>query len=418
MNINDSPFKKGLYVKVPKGTPLYKSPWNLASTETSSRDVVVEISDVMIPDTENLLTRDEREARSQELSDLDTKFKNDQQPLYVKVLYPAVSYPASRGSANPHVVPAHYRDEIPDENRDAWNKLLDAHREQQENILQRYLSLAYSRLSADDLLILWSSNKKVTRAKYVELAEKPEARNKQPKVNLRQQMVPKSRWKFIQDVDIFYGQENPKFVDHVEAWDKANPRPTDDYSSQAARQKSSQDFQKWVVDRDKMRTAAAKSIGEFSPKLYRSIKAGDVITVTDKFRSFFMPNGWAGQRYGNVAVVMFDNETVEQGLEYNLIKDYIEAESIPIVKQFVLRHKTTGRYYKGYEWDGTYNSNGDTLEYADTFMKGKRWDNLGKAKTSILMMTGYYEGLPDADIMPDWSCRRLCDMVQAFMGIA
>ena len=240
-------------------------------------------------------------------------------------------------------------------------------------------------------------------AKYVELAEKPEARKKQPKVNLRQQMVVKSRWKFTQDVDIIYGAPNPAFHQYVAAWDKANPRPAHTHSNDPVeRQRVNDLYQKWNIDRQAMRAAAEATIGEYLPVVYRSVKAGDTFTVTDKFRTYFQPHGWSGERYTNTAVVLFDGETNEQGLEYGLIKDYIEPVSIPTVKQFVLRHKTSGLYYKSYEWAG-YDTRTHKLEYGDTFMKGKRWDNLGKAKTSILMMTGYYAGLPGADeVLPEW----------------
>ena len=59
MQLEDSPFKKGLYMKVPKGTPLL-SRWYGTSSEATSRDVVVEISDVSLPSHASMLTEAEK----------------------------------------------------------------------------------------------------------------------------------------------------------------------------------------------------------------------------------------------------------------------------------------------------------------------------------------------------------------------
>jgi hypothetical protein len=406
MNLKNSPFQRGLYMRVPKGTPLINRWGHETNVELTKRDVVVEISSTMMPEADAMLTAEELRDRQIGLHNLAEKHRKEREAFTVEVHYPAVTYPASRGA--PAWTQAAFSRHQLDPAREAETTEM-WHRQQEEvqALAKEYTDLGNSRYSFDEVLVGWSNDNKWAKAKDLELAEKPEARKKEPKVNLRQQMVPKSRWEFKQDVDIYYGARNPAYDAIVDAWDKANPRPVYQHRSmtQAQQQAHSAAFQKHGHDREAMREAANKSVGEFTPILYRNIKAGEVFEVTGKFNSFFYPHGWGGQSYGNAAEVVFDGESVTKHLEYSMIKDAIQAVSIPTVKAYVLRHKTTGLFYKTYQYDYDHRSSKEfELEYGDTFMKGKKWDNLGKAKTSILMMTGYYEGLPGADAaLPEWS---------------
>jgi hypothetical protein len=405
MDLTDSPFRKGLYMKVPKGTPLI-SRWYGTSKETTSKEVIVEISDVALPSAEDMLTQQEKDERQRRIGALQEEFETLRKSLSHKVHYPATTH--SRGGQT-WTQQAYDRWEILPEKEKEFEKAWKADNKAQHAIHDEYTKLGESRYTPDDVLVGWSKNNKWAQARHLEIAEKPEARKKQPKVNLRQQMVDKSRWKFTQDVDIYYGAPNGAYHAHIDKWDKANPRPDHNHCDNNA-------HQNWYTAREAMRKNAQETLGEYTPKLYRSIKAGEIFTVRGKFNTYFNPNGWHGQRYGNVAEVQFDGEDKLVGLEYSMIKDFIEAESIPTVDVWCLRHKPTGRFYlapdysKGnYRWKNHYEEdanedNGvDHQEMVDTFMKGKKWDNLGKAKTSILMMTGYYDGLPGADeSLPEW----------------
>lgn len=405
MNLKDSPFQKGLYMRVPKGTPLL-SRWGHDKTEElTKRDVIVEISGTALPNSDQMLTVQELRDRDARQRALHMQQGEEQDAISIDVHYPPVTYPASRGQ--PAWTQEGYTRRQVDPAREAeWEAMWKRFRAEDEAIVKEYSALGYSRYSQEEVLVGWSKDNNWTKAKYLELAEKPEARKKEPKVNLRQQMVPKSRWEFTQDVDIYYGAPNPAYNKIVDDWDKANPRPVNPHGrmTDAQQQAWQATWQAHGQARHDMQVAAKKAVGEYTPTLYRSIKAGDVFEITDKFSSYWNPYGWAGEKYGNSAVVTFDGESGSQMLEYSMIKDAIKAVSIPTVKAFVLRHKTTGQFYKTYEYDG-YHKEGQPykLEYGDTFMKGKRWDNLGKAKTSILMMTGYYENLPGADAaLPEW----------------
>ena len=426
MNLADSPFQKGRYMKVPKGTTLISRWGHRSEVETTSREVIVEISDVTLPEPDNMLTDAEKAERQRRLEVIAHDSDAKRQALSHDVQYPAETF--NPGTPHAYTRPAYTRSEIRPENEQAYKALWRATRKAENDVAEEYKKLGESRFTPGDVRVGWASNNKWAEARNLQIAEKPEARKKQPKVNIRQQMVDKSRWKFTQDVDIYYGAPNPVFDKHIADWDKANPRPerppysgrnmTDaEYAAWKAKDDAfNAAWQKYNEDRQAMRTAAEKSIGEYQPVLYRSIKAGEVFTVRGKFNGWFNPHGWHGQRYTNTAEVQFDGEDKLVGLEYSMIKDYIEAESVPTVDVWVLRHKPTGTYYKApdyskgnYRWKNHYEEdanedNGvDYQEMAETFMKGKKWDNLGRAKTSILTMTGYYDGLPGADqSLPEW----------------
>ncbi len=400
MDLKDSPFQKGLYMTVPKGTELY-SRWHGDTGKTTRKAVVVEISGTALPAADAMLTEAEKDERQRRIDDQRKVWETIDASLRHKVHYPARTYTQSH---NPYTVPAYDRMEIIPEKEDEWNAAWKADDAATDAILEEYTKLGESRYTADDVIVFWSKNDKATLAKNVQLAEKPEARKKQPKVNLRQQMVPGSRWKITQDVDIMYGAPNKAFLDAMNSFDNDKKRPVHNAPQGA--------YQAWHKAREAFRQNLKDTIGEYTPTLYVSLKAGTIIEVTGKFLTYFLPHGYSGEAYSNIAPVLRDGiDTKPIGLEYSHIKDYIEADSIPTVDVWVLRYKPTGLYYKGPDYDAG-NSRWydkdvpcgvESQEMVDTFMKGKKWDNLGRAKTSILTMTGYYDGLPGADeSLPEW----------------
>jgi hypothetical protein len=403
MELKASPFQKGLYMKVPKGTELIRR-WNSKDDKTG-KEVVVEISSTALPNADDKLTQAEKDERERRLNDLRSQFEAIDQSFRHKVHYPARTVPNGRGGS--YTYEAYDRMELIPEREADWEKAWKADSVAHEQVRQEYTKLGESRYTPDDVIVFWSKNDKATFAKNVQLVEKPEARKKQPKVNIRQQMVTGSRWKVTQDLDIMYGAANPAYHAAINAYDKANPHPG--HGANVPQGAHSE----WYKAREAFRAQTNKDLGEYIPKLYVNLPAGTILEVTGKFLSYFQPNGWQGERYGNVAPVLREGiDTRPIGLEYSMIKDFIEAESIPTVDVWVLRHKPTGKYYVGPNYDeGNYrfSSNSDrdfsvdAQDMADTFMKGKKWDNLGKAKTSVLMITGYYENLPGADeSLPEW----------------
>jgi len=412
MKLADSPFQKGLYMKVPKGTPLF-SRWHGALNEVTNRDVIVEISDVRLPNPNDMLTQGEKDERQKRYDELRAQFIAEREKLCVKVHHPAVTH--NPGTPRAFTQQAFDSMEVTEENKPALDTLWHQNDQAEKAITAEYKALGESRFGQDEVLVSWSKDSKTAPAKYLALADKPEVRKKQPKVNIRQQMVPKSRWKVTEDKDIYYGAENPAFTQAIEAWHTANPRPGNTATNAA--------HDAWHNARNANQVNLEKTLGTYTPTLYATIKAGTIFEVTGKFLSYWRPFGWGGQHYGNICSALFDGAKNDIGLEYNQIKDIIEPVSIPTVKAFVLRHKSTGQFYASYEYSekktelvkeqaGADGAPADQVRWmrgweanhANTFMKGKKWDNLGKAKTSILMMTGYYNGLPGAtEALPEWS---------------
>lgn len=274
--------------------------------------------------------------------------------------------------------------------------------------------------------VYWSGGKKSVLNNAVSIVAAPSPRKKvEPKVNLRQQMVAKSRWKFTQDHDVMVKITNPQLGVEMDAWDKANPspkRPPDNRVIMHGRPTiimPSKDDSVWAAyhtDRaiwDKAREVERKAIharhvAEVDHVLF-SVKAGDVFEVTGRFTtSARLGREWLK---GQFLPAKFDNGK-ETKLPYSSIKDVIEADSIPTVDIYVFRDKDTGLFMQTYPYGNSqYVSNPESVkgnwlpgsyvykgmvnqpEMTDKFMKAKHFDNLGKLKTSLLNISGYYDGL-------------------------
>lgn len=251
-------------------------------------------------------------------------------------------------------------------------------------------------------LICWSNGNKAVMDTVPELVPAPPPKKKAVvKVNKRQMMVPGSRWKVTEDVTIRYQHANPVVIQGEADWEAANPRPGYNHGTM-------DDDMAWrdrlFAERQRLRDLH----GEFVMQDHLFFKAGDILKVDGKFLSSWNPGTSYFTPYiSNVVPMILEGKLkTARGVEYKQIEPFIEAEEIPTVKAFVLRYKPTGLFYKANDWerDKWVDKSVNGQQMVDTFMKGKKWDNLGKAKTSILMMTGYYDGLPGADeALPDWS---------------
>ena len=318
-----------------------------------------------------------------------------------------------------------------------WQKLTDEQHKQQRNddygwssngprtpskTHAEWVAQAEANVGHTLQVVKWSNGKKGVYAHLAEKVEAPAPRKKpEPKVNKRQQMVIGSRWKVIQDVTIQYKHGNPLVIQGEADWEKTNPRPQNinnvqmvngvavfrplTHEEAKAERKADDDWRNAVFAE---RKRLIKAHGEHIIRDHLVLKAGDIVKVDGKFLSSWTP----GQHFSTpwvsnvVPMVVEGRDDKQYGVEYQQIADFIEAEEIPTVKAFVLRYKPTGMYFKANDWEGeARNKTGvDGQQMVDTFMKGKKWDNIGKAKTSILMATGYYQGLPGADeALPDWT---------------
>jgi hypothetical protein len=416
MKLSDSPFQPGQYVKVPKGTRLLQNRWDPQEGDLTKRDVVVEIRGVMFPDFQSKLTDEEHRRWKAESIQANNEFDKLYRAMMVPVHYPMATHPAWRPGGSPTVVPAHDRLELPDDRRDEARQLQKVRDARVKDLENHYRDLGLSRLTAEDVIVLWSKDDKLAYASGLELTEKPEIRKATPKINKRQQMVNKSRWKFTQDHDVTYVVPNPAIQAGEDAWAKANPRPghtSGNWDADMA----------WRELLFAERARLEDLLGKMITVVHRKVKAGEVFTVDGKFQTY-NPYGYGAEDVGSIARVKFDGDDKNTWLPYKQVDALIQAESIPTVDVYVLRNKATGEFYKSSEYNEeatqaaqeVAKANGAELygiwhECAvyepvtvESFMKAKHFDGLGRAKTQILMMTGYYNNLPCADeSLPDWA---------------
>ena len=368
----------GDWIRVPKGTHLIKdyTKGNYGEGKApTSRDVVVQVSAV---------------------TDID--------PYYFRDLLSVEDFSefkaGERGGRNT------YGSGHTDETRATAQQIYDA-----------ALAKARSKLKGGaQKIIHWSNDRKGALDIFVEKVEAPAARKKaEVKINKRQQMVNKSRWRFTQDHDVTYVVPNPAVRAGEQAWEKANPRPG--YSH------SMDDDVAWRERLFAERKRLEDELGKMITTVHRKVKAGEVFTVDGKFQTY-NPYGYGAEDVGSIARVLFDGDSKNTWLPYKQVDSIIEAESIPTVDVYVLRNKATGEFYKSSEYNEEATkaaqeeakANGAKLygiwhECAvydpvtvEGFMKAKHFDGLGRAKTQILMMTGYYNNLPGADeSLPEWA---------------
>jgi len=261
----------------------------------------------------------------------------------------------------------------------------------------------------------WSNGKKGVFVHQVEKVEAPAPKKKPvPKVNKRQQMVVGSRWKVTQDVTIQYKHRNPLVIQAEADWEKANPRPRNInnvimVNGVAVFRRLTQEevdaerkaHREWAdaVHAERKRLHALH--GEYIIRDHLVLKAGDILKVNGKFLSDWYP----GQHFSTplvtnvVPMLVEGGDGTKYGVEYKQIVEFIEAESIPTVDIYCLRDRLTGKFFKGTSY-----TTGWKPVWVEEFMKAKHYENVGRAKTQILMATGYYDGLPGADeSLPEWA---------------
>lgn len=230
------------------------------------------------------------------------------------------------------------------------------------------------------------------------------------KINKRQQMVPKSRWKLTQDVVIMFKAPNPE-VDRLRAaWEKANPRPLHTGGTM-------DEDMKWRGVMIAYRTSLEDKLGAEIDFEVRECKAGEIFTVVDKFQTY-NPYHILDKTSGAITIIMFDGGSTAVRARYKQLEPIIEADSIPTVHVYVLRNKETGQFFKGTEWNEAKTKEAQKVAglpnavwhqasvydaiWVEQFMKAKHFTDLGKAKSSILEMTGYYHNLPGSENLPEW----------------
>lgn len=406
------PFKKGDRVDIDKGTLLYERYWGHRQPEAkyTTRKSTATITDIKL----------EKQWPEYLTTEQLAEFKNKEKACrekWEKIAGPRPESPYFDPVTRQRITPSKDEYDAYEKASNEWYARWEGHSKEHNMLNWEYEKLAISQASIENFVIQWSGGE--TYANMVQPTAKAAKPNKITMPNKRQLMVSGSKWKVTQDVTIQYDIRNPAFDVVLDAWEKANPRPpqlqywqksssgshTVQISYTPAEEKAWRDADEaWR----KSWLAAKKAQDAITPEIikadYVEFKAGDILEVDGKFLTY-----WRSTRlpivgsFSNIVVLKRASDNSSHGVEYKQISDFIEADSIPMVKVFVLRHKTSGQYFKSYDWEESRGTGEFTQATADTFMKGKKWDNLGKAKTSILMMSGYYEGLPGADeSLPEW----------------
>lgn len=234
---------------------------------------------------------------------------------------------------------------------------------------------------------------------------------------LRQQMVKDSKWKVLKDIEIIGTITNPDYTAEVQRVKNESvtrypyPAPITvthhGHTYQQAAPDPERDNRSKFYEDGIDKITVDHRIDKTQSRLFKD----EVLTVTGKFSTYHKPgNDWSfklpdGMAEMWVPVKLVRNgETKEGWVPFGALNGNVEAESIPTVDIYVIRDTSTGKFYSGTEYLSGMTSTGPRYvnAYVNEFMKAKQFDNVGRAKTSILSMTGYYEGLPGSENVPEW----------------
>lgn len=296
---------------------------------------------------------------------------------------------------------------IEEENYEAWSKAMDDHRDKTQDIYDKYEKLAYPNLTAHDYIVTWGSHNQA-RADQLTKSTKAQAPKKQAKLSLRQQMVKGSKWKVLKDQIIMSRLRNPEIDKRLDAYRQLNPEPQSWIPVQVTRggqtyqaQQQNPVWSTWRTAFNEEQKRVHDAVDYYIDDPYVEIKADTIFEVTDKTQQSW----YRSYQHETFSVVVPVKRVGGSGKVFYLpidqLKDNIVMEGpMPTVPVFVLRHKPTGKYYKGTSYTGRRGQYG--VDFSDTAMSGKQFTDVGKAKSSVLSATGYYDGLPGSENLPEW----------------
>jgi hypothetical protein len=197
------------------------------------------------------------------------------------------------------------------------------------------------------LYFYWGDGKLV-RFENTTKAETPAPKVAKAKVpTVRDYMVPKSKWELNASIDI-YG---------------------------VRRKQNSYDYERY---------------------LYTTLHAGDVITIRSKFSRLSNGKGFT------VPIKLADG--FEAYLPFDDLKDIVtQVGEVDVIPEYVIFDTAELKYYRGtdYHYDENHQRN-DTLLYTDKLSKARKYKRLGDVRAHVLVQSGYYDGLPGEENLPDW----------------
>jgi hypothetical protein len=133
----------------------------------------------------------------------------------------------------------------------------------------------------------------------------------------------------------------------------------------------------------------------FENVLYTTLHAGDLITITGKFRRALLENNLI------IPVKLPDGTT--HFIAYDELKDVVkQIGEVEIIPEYFIYDTLAQKYYSGSEYHGGLNGRNDTLTYVEKLSKARKFKRLGDVRAHALVQSGYYDGLPGAENLPDW----------------
>lgn len=266
---------------------------------------------------------------------------------------------------------------------------------------QKQIKAEMVRLGQNGIIVGWGEKRTIfagIEPTGVSVVEPPTRVSKGP--SKIQQMVPGSRWKITQDVELTVsGHDNAKKV-NGDVSDVPYLRASAGTTIEITGKKHATIFigppgaNMWM--------SGLEARGVF---LQAKVLSGSITLVTGK----------------PTAVTSYHNRSPDTThlLPYAALEPVVEAESVPLVKVVVLRDSASGEFFKE-AWPSRF-SDKPRLDMVPSFAKAKKWDDLGVLKGAINNFTGYFAGMPYGygAGRPDWmgDGEKVCDLPPTFEAV-
>lgn len=232
--------------------------------------------------------------------------------------------------------------------------------------------------SKDFRVVRWST--KWCALAHVKPAPAPQ--RKEPQLSVKQKMVKGSRWAFAGDHQLLHNVENPAYWPAVHAFHAQNPKPMNGQPPGKGTFTNMHDY------------LTHHGVTEYIKQPWAQVKNGEEFTVTGKHRT-------GSYRSNHPLYVPIDFRGKEVWAALDVIKDVVQELEIPVVKIFTLRDSQTGKLFR--DFAGMWSDSNRQPELVTDFKKAKRFEDMNRLRLYVMGFTGYYDGLPGADNMPDWA---------------
>lgn len=136
-----------------------------------------------------------------------------------------------------------------------------------------------------------------------------------------------------------------------------------------------------------------------------TIKAGETIQITSKKMTTWGTQ--AGHGTLSFKGLWLQAKRLTDGQEWTIQfsdfnKNPVLLSEQKVIPFYVLRDKDTGLFYEDHTYDWTKRAYNPDLVMTDKPSKARKFKRLADSRSHMLIKSGYYEGLPDTDAMPEW----------------